>query len=77
MTCRADTDRQTDTYTHKQTEIAKTEGPIDFFGHFFLDFFIDERSKKEEKKNPLKSKKEGGPGMCSIEHTNFKFFYAV
>ena len=38
---------QTDTHTHtdKQTEIAKTEGPIDFFGHFFfLIFFIDERS---------------------------------
>ena len=37
VTCRADTDRHTDTHTHtdKQTEIAKTEGPIDFFGHFF------------------------------------------
>ena len=45
MTCRADTDGQTHRHTDKQTEIAKTEGPIDFFfGHFFLDFFINERS---------------------------------
>ena len=42
VTCREDTDRQ----THKQTEIANTEGPIDFFCHFFLDFFIDERSNR-------------------------------
>ena len=36
---RAQTDRQTD----KQTEIANTDGPIEFFISF-LDFFIDERS---------------------------------
>ena len=41
----AHTHTHTHTHTHartrtdKQTEIAKTEGPIDFFGHFFLDFF--------------------------------------
>ena len=30
--------RQTDKQTNKQTECVKTEGPIDFLGHFF--FFI-------------------------------------
>merc|ERR1712237_58264 len=36
---------QTHRHTDKQTEIAKTEGPIDFFlVIFFLDFFLDERS---------------------------------
>ena len=39
VTCREGADRQT--HTHKQTEIANTEGPIDFFWSFFLDFFID------------------------------------
>ena len=39
VTCRADTDRKTDTHRDKQTEIAKTEGPIDFFGNFFCHIF--------------------------------------
>ena len=55
MTCRADTDRQ----TNKQTEIVKTDGPIDFFWViFFLHFFIDEWSnicnKKKKKQNKTK-----------------------
>ena len=31
----------------KQTEIAKTEGPIDFFSYFFLNFFFDKRSNRD------------------------------
>ena len=36
----------TDTQTDRQTDVVKTEGPIEFFGLFFLDFFIDKRSNK-------------------------------
>ena len=44
VTCREGADKETD----KQTEIANTEGPIEFFWSFlFLDFFIDERSNKK------------------------------
>ena len=41
VTCRADTVKQTD----RQTEIVKTERPIEFFWvKFVRDFFFDERS---------------------------------
>ena len=39
--------KQIQRQTDRQTEIAKTEGPIDFFSYFFLNFFFDKRSNRD------------------------------